>query len=111
MKNIKKITFTEQFINKNPKEYIDYLYSILRNNNIGFIYKEQIDESKLNEYEKDYLIISLTKLQNNLYSKEETINYLTQIKSHFFVDGIIERLLTKNNKFIDNILFISKNSI
>ena len=111
MKNIKNITFTEQFINKNPKEYIDYLYSILRNNNIGFIYKEQIDESKLNEYEKDYLIISLTKLQNNLCSKEETINYLTQIKSHFFVDGIIERPLTKNNKFIDNILFISKKSI
>lgn len=42
---------------------------------------------------------------------EETIDYLTQIKSHFFVDGIIERPLTKNNKFIDNILFISKKSI
>ena len=108
---IKNITFTEQFINKNPKEYIDYLYSILRNNNIGFIYKEQIDESRLTEYEKDYLIISLTKLQSNLYSKEETINYLTQIKNHFFIDGIIERPLTKNNKFIDNILFISKKSI
>ena len=108
---IKNITFTEQFINKNPKEYIEYLYFILRNNNIGFIYKEQIDESKLTEYEKDYLIISLSKLQNNLYSKEETTNYLTQIKSHFFVDGIIERPLTKNNKFIDNILFISKKSI
>ena len=108
---IKNITFTEQFINKNPKEYIDYLYSILRNNNIGFIYKEQIDESRLTELEKDYLIISLSKLQSDLYSKEETINYLTQIKSHFFVDGIIERPLTKNNKFIDNILFISKKSI
>lgn len=78
---------------------------------LNFILEEQIDESKLNEYEKDYLIISLTKLQSNLYSKEETIDYLTQIKSHFFVDGIIERPLTKNNKFIDIILFISKKSI
>ena len=36
----------------------------------NFTLEEQIDESKLNEYEKDYLIISLTKLQSNLYSKE-----------------------------------------
>ena len=65
---------------------------------------------KIGYSEKD-LIISLTKLQNNIYSKEEAINYLTQIKNHFFADSIIERPRTKNNKFIDNVLFISKKSI
>lgn len=105
---ITNIKFTEQFINKNPNEYIEYLYSLLRNQNIGIIYQNKIDEQEISEYEKKYSIISLTKMFNNEYSKEEKNNYLTLIKNHFYIDGIIARPLTRKNVFIDNLIMVPK---
>lgn len=108
---IKNIKFTENFINKNPKEYIDYLYSILQDKNIGIIYKEQIDESQLNDLKNKYTIISLSKLMNDSYTKLEKENYMALIQNHFYVDGIIERPLRKNNTLVDNILLIPRTVI
>lgn len=47
---MKNIRFTEGFISKNSKEYIKYLNDILRNNSIGYIYKEAITRQELELY-------------------------------------------------------------
>ena len=44
---ITNVKFTEEFISKSSKAYIKYLYEILQNNHIGFIYKEAIDSTDL----------------------------------------------------------------
>lgn len=63
---IKNIKFTEEFISKSTKDYIDYLNELLTCNNIGITYKEQITKDNLKELEKDYTIMSLEKMENNL---------------------------------------------
>ena len=40
---IKNVKFTDEFISKNKKEYIEYLYEILNNNELGITYKGLID--------------------------------------------------------------------
>lgn len=74
---ITNIKFTEEFISKNSKEYMKYLYDILQNNNIGFIYKEAIDSQELEKLQEDYFIFSDRKMNNEEYSKEELENYIT----------------------------------
>ena len=43
---IKNIKFTDEFISKSNKEYLNYLNEILNNNEIGIKYKEQINKQK-----------------------------------------------------------------
>ena len=67
---IKNIKFTEEFISKSTKDYIDYLNELLTDNNIGITFKEQINKEKLLELENDYIIMSLVKMENNQYTEE-----------------------------------------
>lgn len=39
---ITNIKFTEEFISKSSTDYVNYLYEILKNNNVGFHYKKQL---------------------------------------------------------------------
>ena len=86
---IKNIKFTEEFISKSTKDYIDYLNELLTDNNIGITYKKQVNKEKLLELEKDYTIMSLVKMENNQYTEEELNNYIDLMKEHFYTDGII----------------------
>ena len=60
---ITNIKFTEEFISKSSKKYIEYLYEILKNNNVGFIYKEAITKQELEKLQEDYFVFSNNKLQ------------------------------------------------
>ena len=108
---IKNIRFTEEFISKSTKDYIDYLNELLTDNNIGITYKEQINKEKLLELEKDYTIMSLVKMENNLYSEEELNNYIDLMKEHFYVDGIINCPYIEGNNIVDNLILIPKNEL
>ena len=108
---IKNIKFTEEFISKSTKDYIDYLNELLTDNNIGITYKEQINKEKLLELQKDYTIMSLEKMENNLYSKEELNNYFDLMKEHFYVDGIINCPYIEGNNIVDTLILIPKTEI
>ena len=68
---ITNIKFTEEFISKSSTDYINYLYEILKNNNVGFHYKEAINKQELEKLQEDYFIFSDRKMNNEEYSKEE----------------------------------------
>ena len=108
---IKNIKFTEEFISKSTKDYIDYLNELLTNNNISITYKEQINKEKLLELEKDYTIMSLVKMENNLYSEEELSNYIDLMKEHFYVDGIINCPYIEGNNIVDTLILIPKTEV
>ena len=105
---ITNIKFTEQFLNKNTKEYIEYLYEILKDNNFGFHYEGQVDASELPELEKDYKIFSKTKIENQTYSKKELTNIFKLINYHNQFTGVTERPLIKNQTLVDKIILIPK---
>ena len=108
---IKNIKFTEEFISKSTKDYIDYLNELLTDNNIGITYKEQINKEKLLELEKDYTIMSLEKMENNQYSEEELNNYFDLMKEHFDVDGIINCPYIEGNNIVDTLILIPKTEL
>ena len=70
---IKNIKFTDEFISRSCKEYLEYLNDILKNNNIGIKYQELITTDELNNYSKNYYVLSLQKLEKNEYSNDETL--------------------------------------
>ena len=108
---ITNIKFSEQFIHKTANEYIEYLNMILRDNKRGVFYEGQLDESHLKDFEDSYSILSLLKFQNNIYTKEEKEKYYKLMKDHFYIDGIIERPLIKNNELVDRVIMIPKSFV
>ena len=66
---------------------------------------------KLKELEKDYTIMSLEKMENNLYSEEELNNYIDLIKEHFYVDGIINCPYIEGNNIVDTLILIPKTEL
>ena len=56
-----------EFISKSSTDYINYLYEILKNNNVGFHYKEAINKQELEKLQEDYFVFSNTKIANNKY--------------------------------------------
>mgnify|MGYP000441107999 CR=1 FL=1 len=67
-----------------------------------------INKEKLLELEKDYTIMSLVKMENNLYSEEELNNYIDLMKEHFYVDGIINCPYIEDNNIVDTLILIPK---
>jgi len=108
---VTKIKFTEHFIHKSTKDYLDYLNMILRNRDCGVIYEDCLDESMLQEYENNFSIISLFKLFDGTYTNKEKEKYLNMIEQHFYTDGVIERPLIRNQEQIDRIIMIPKTSV
>ena len=51
------------------------------------------------------------KFQNNIYTEEEKEKYYKLMKDHFYIDGIIERPLIKNNELIDRVIMIPKSFV
>lgn len=105
---IKNIKFTDEFISKSNKEYLEYLNDILEDSEIGIKYKGQIDKKKLKELSSKYTIISLQKYENNEYSEKELNIYLELFKEHFYYDGIINCPYIENNLIVDQLLLIPK---
>ena len=103
---ITNVKFTEEFISKSSKEYIKYLYEILKNNNIGFIYKEAIEHAELEKLKEDYFVFSDEKIGE--YSKEELEKYVELLQEHFYTDGVINCPYIENGNMIDNLTLIPK---
>lgn len=105
---IKNIKFTDKFISKSNKEYLNYLNEILNNNEIGIKYKEQINKQELEKLEQDYFIFSTKKYEENKYSEADLLLYMELIKQHFYQDGIINCPYIEDNNIVDNLLLIPK---
>ena len=105
---IKNIKFTDEFISKSNKEYLNYLNEILNNNEIGIKYKEQINKQELEKLEQDYFIFSTQKYEDNKYSEADLALYMELIKQHFYHDGIINCPYIEDNNIVDNLLLIPK---
>ena len=108
---IKNIKFTDEFISKSNKEYLNYLNEILNNNEIGIKYKEQINKQELEKIEQDYFIFSTKKYEDNKYSEADLLLYMELIKQHFYQDGIINCPYIEDNNIVDNLLLIPKTII
>ena len=105
---ITNVKFTEEFISKSSKEYIKYLYEILQNNNIGFIYKEAIDSTELEKLKENYFVFSDERIGE--YSKEELEKYVELLQEHFYTDGVINCPYIENGNMIDNLTLIPKDT-
>ncbi len=108
---ITNIKFTEEFISKSTKDYIDYLNELLTDNNMGLHYKEQINKKELDELSKDYTIMSLVKMENKEYSDEELNSYIELISEHFYYDGVISCPYMEENNLIDTLILIPKTKL
>ncbi len=84
---ITNIRFTNEFINKNKVEYIDYIKNLL-NHNYGIKYSEAIAENKLKTLSKDNYIYSTLKLDNNEYTEKEYNKYIKLVEDKFFTKSI-----------------------
>lgn len=108
---IKNIKFTEEFILKSNKEYLDYLNEILNNNEIGFKYREQINKQELQKLEQNYFVFSMQKYEQNKYSEADLQIFMELIRQHFYADGIINCPYIEDNNVVDNLLLIPKTII
>lgn len=105
---ITNVKFTEEFISKSSKDYIEYLYEILQNNNVGFIYKKAITEQKLKKLQEDYFVFSNTKIANSEYDNATLTIYNELLKQNFYTDGIINCPYIENENIVDNLTLIPK---
>ena len=105
---ITNVKFTEEFISKSSKDYIEYLYEILRNNNVGFIYKEAITKQELEKLQENYFVFSNTKISNREYDNATLTIYNELLKQNFYADGIINCPYIENENIVDNLTLIPK---
>ena len=106
--DITNVKFTEEFISKSSKDYIEYLYEILRNNNVGFIYKEAITKQELEKLQEDYFVFSNTKISNEEYDNATLTIYNELLKQNFYANGIINCPYIENENIVDNLILIPK---
>ena len=99
---ITNVKFTEEFISKSSKDYIEYLYEILRNNNVGFIYKEAITKQELEKLQEDYFVFSNTKISNGEYDNATLTIYNELLNQNFYANGIINCPYIENENTVDN---------
>lgn len=105
---IKNIKFTEEFISKNPKEYLDYLQNILSKNQVFITYKEGINKEKLDRLKDKYFIFYLSKILENNHDNPEYKILLTILSEKIFNDEIIECPYIENGKIMDRLLLVHK---
>lgn len=105
---ITNIKFTEEFISKSSKDYIEYLYEILQNNNVGFIYKEAITKQELEKLQEDYFVFSNNKIANNEYDNSTLTIYNELLKQNFYDNGIINCPYIENENIVDYLTLIPR---
>jgi len=105
---ITNIKFTEEFISKSSKDYIEYLYEILQNNEIGFIYKEAITKQKLDKLQEDYFVFSNNKIANNEYDNATLTIYNELLKQNFYDGGIINCPYIESENIVDYLTLIPR---
>ena len=105
---ITNVKFTEEFISKSSKNYIEYLYEILRNNNVGFIYKEAITKQELEKLQEDYFVFSNIKISKGEYDNATLTIYNELLKQNFYANGIINCPYIENENIVDNLTLIPK---
>ncbi len=108
---ITNIKFTEEFISKSSKDYIEYLYEILQNNEVGFIYKEAITKQELEKLQEDYFVFSNNKIANNEYDNATLTIYNELLKQNFYSSGIINCPYIENENIIDYLTLIPRSPL
>ena len=98
---IANIKFTEEFISKSSKDYIEYLYEILQNNDVGFIYKEAITRQELDKLQEYYFVFSNNKIANNEYDNATLTIYNELLKQNFYDNEIIICPYVENENIVD----------
>ncbi len=98
---ITNIKFTEEFISKSSKDYIEYLYEILQNNDVGFIYKEAITRQELDKLQEYYFVFSNNKIANNEYDNATLTIYNELLKQNFYDNEIIICPYVENENIVD----------
>ena len=58
---IKDIKFTDEFVTKSSKEYLNYLNTIMNDNNIGIKFHKEIDEIQLKIWNQIMIFYQLRK--------------------------------------------------
>ena len=105
---ITNIKFTEDFISKSSTDYINYLYEILKNNNVGFHYKEAINKQELEKLQEDYFVFSNTKIANNEYDNATLTIYNELLKQNFYENGIINCPYIDDENVVDYLTLIPR---
>lgn len=106
---ITNIKFTEEFISKNKDEYIEYLYDILENNEIGFTYQGLMNREDVDKISEQYHVVSVNKFNRHGYSDSDYRFYKNLISIEFFTGGIISCPYTEDGVNIeDSILLLPK---
>ncbi len=105
---ITNIKFTEEFISKSSTDYINYLYEILKNNNVGFHYKEAINKQELEKLQEDYFVFSNTKIANNEYDNATLTIYNELLKQNFYENGIINCPYIEDENVVDYLTLIPR---
>lgn len=106
--DIKNIKFTDELITKSSKEYIKYLNKIMEKNNIGIKFYKEINKEKLKNIEVDYDILSIKKMKSNKYSNEFLEYFISKLREHLYVDGIISCPYVEENKLKDILILVPK---
>ena len=83
----------------------------MQNNNIGFIYKEAIDEQELEKLQKNYFIFSSRKMENEEYSQTDVERYIPLLEEHFYKDGVVTCPYIEEGNITDHLTLIPKNTI
>ncbi len=80
----------------------------MNNNNIDIKYKDLLTKEELLKLEENYLIVSIGKIENNLYSKFDLKLIEEQMQEHFYTDGLINCPYFEDKNTIDNLILIPK---
>lgn len=83
----------------------------MQNNNIGFTYKEAVDEQELEKLQEDYFIFSSRKNENEEYSQTDVERYIALLEEHFYKDGVVTCPYIEEGNITDHLTLIPKNTI
>ena len=109
--DIKYIKFTDEFISKSSNEFIKYLYIVLKNDNVGIKYLNEITKEELETKKKDYDVLSILKMKRNEYPSGYVDEFFAKAHSHFYVDGIIGCPYFEGNVTKDFLLLVPKKEV
>lgn len=107
--DITNIKFTDEFIKRNTKEYIEYLNMILIDNEQGIVYRETItDDKKLKELSKNNYIFSLDKYVKKELTTKELTKYGKLLTDKFYNGGIPISPYMKDEMLVDYLVILLK---
>lgn len=108
--SINNIKFSEEFVNKNSEDYINYVSSLLLES-YGINYTEAIlTEEELAEIKNKYDVYSFIDI-NNTYTKEMFNELLETIYNDFEANRVENKMVIIDGQVVDSLLLVPKKGI